>query len=232
MTLRSLQLTVRRTHPAAAPEPQVPLFLGVLRLAVELGSADAGSDSGDGLGAAEAAAVAADAAECLLGVAAASTHGRDVAVQSGALGVTAQWLSAFPSDQLTDTSARIVGEAGAVTTGLRLQGALATAAPALVASAEAEEAATAAARALWAAPGTPAALEALHSLLFLLPAAAAAARVTEGGHAPPPWATDAQRGLAALLRAKLPSDQRQMALRAAASAVRVRSPQRRLGSTP
>jgi hypothetical protein len=153
-------------------------------------------------------------------VATASTHGRDVALQSGALGATAQWLSAFPSDQLTTTCAPTVGEAGAVTTGLRLQAALATAAPAL-APAEAEAAATAAARALWAAPGTPAALEALHSLLLLLPAAAAAAALAEG-HAWPPWATHAQRGLAALLRAKLPSDQRHMALRAAASAVRVR----------
>jgi hypothetical protein len=83
-----------------------------------------------------------------------------------------------------------------------------------VGQAEAEAAAAEAARALSSAPGSPASLEALHSLLFLLPLCAPLRNPA------PPWAAHAQRGLAALLSNQLPSQQRAMALRAAASAVR------------
>jgi hypothetical protein len=63
----------------------VPLFLNVLRLAVQLAAMDytSGGAGAHSVGPAEAASIAADAAECLLGVAVASSLGREVAVQSG-----------------------------------------------------------------------------------------------------------------------------------------------------
>jgi hypothetical protein len=57
-----------------------------------------------------------------------SDHVSSCGLCVGALGATAQWLAAFPSSQLAAHS-RAVGEAGAITTGLRLQGILAAPAP-------------------------------------------------------------------------------------------------------